>query len=213
MFVGHFAVGFGAKRFAPEVSAGTLVLAALLADVLFLVFLALGVEHVAIQPGITRTNALDLYDIALSHSLLMDVIWGALLASVYMVARSGRRGRTRGAWVLLIAVLSHWLLDWLSHRPDMPLAPGAHRMFGLGLYNSPLGMLLVEGGLWIAGLAIYARTTRARGWGGRLALWIGVALLSALWLLSFNGAPPPSLRVFIVVDLVMFPVLLGGCIG
>ena len=83
------------------------------------------------------------------------------------------------------------------------------RYFGLGLYNSPLGLLLVEGGLWLAGIVLYVRATRARGLAGHLVLWIGVAIFTALWLLSFNGAPPPSMRLLVIVDLILFPVLLA----
>jgi membrane-bound metal-dependent hydrolase YbcI (DUF457 family) len=158
MFVGHFAIGFGAKRWAPKTSVGTLIFAALLADLLVFVFVAVGIEHISIRPGITRVNALNLYDFAWSHSLAMDVVWGALLGAVYFLTR--RNGR--GAWVLSAAVLSHWVLDWVSHRPDMPLAPGFHRYYGLGLYNSPLGLLIVEGGLWVIGIILYLRETRTR---------------------------------------------------
>jgi len=140
MFVGHFAIGLGAKHWAPKTSIGTLMFAALLADLLVFVFVAVGIEHIRIRPGINHVNALDLYDFAWSHSLVMDVVWAALLAAAYSLTR--RYGR--GAWVLFAGVLSHWDLDWPSHRPDMPLAPGFHRYYGLGLYNSPLGLLIVK---------------------------------------------------------------------
>ena len=209
MFVGHFGVGFAAKKLAPETSLGTLVLAAMLADVLFLIFLPAGLEHIRIAPGITRLNALDLYDIALSHSVLTDVLWAGLFAGAYFA----RRRYPAGAWAIIVAVLSHWLLDFVSHRPDMPLVPGIPRYFGLGLYNSPVGLLIVEGLIWFGGIALYLRSTRApsgrKSRAGTLVLWIGVALLSALWLLSFSRAPPPSVRVFVIVDLIAFPILIG----
>jgi FtsH-binding integral membrane protein len=203
MFVGHFAIGFGAKRWAPKTSVGTLVFAALLADLLVFLFVAAGIEHISIQPGITRINALNLYDFAWSHSLVMDIVWGALLAVVYFLSRRHRRA----AWVLFAAVLSHWVLDWASHRPDMPLAPGFHRYYGLGLYNSPLGLLIVEGGLWVIGIILYLRATRARGFAGRLVLWTFIMVFTALWFLSFTGAAPPSLHVLVTVDLILFPIV------
>jgi hypothetical protein len=205
MFVGHFGVGFGGKRLAPRTSLGTLVLSAMLADLLGFTFVALGIEHIGIQRGITRVNALNLYDFAWSHSLLMDVVWGALLAGGYFLFRR----YSRGAWVIFAVVLSHWVLDWLSHRPDMALAPGFHRYFGLGLYNSPLGLLIVEGAIWIAGIITYLRTTRSKGVAGNLVLGLGIVIFTALWLLSFNGAPPPSIHVLIVVDLFLFPLVIG----
>src|SRR5581483_4968671 len=205
MFVGHFAIGFGAKRWAPQTSVGTFMFAALFADLLLFVFVAVGIEHISIQPGITRVNPLNLYDFAWSHSLVMDVVWGALLAAAYFLTRRYRCG----AWVLFAAVLSHWLLDWASHRPDMPLAPGFHRYYGLGLYNSPLGLLIVEGGLWVIGIILYLRVTHTRRFAGHLALWIFIVVFTALWLLSFNGAPPPSVHVLVTVDLILFPIVFG----
>src|SRR5690242_3013072 len=144
MLVGHFAVGLAAKRIVPNVSAGTLVLAAVLADLLAFVFLIAGIEHVNITPGITAVNPIDCYDFAISHSLLMDAVWAALFAAAYFMWKRD----VRVAWVLFAAVLSHWVLDWISHRPDMALAPGMHRYFGLGLWNSVPATLAVEGSLW-----------------------------------------------------------------
>ena len=205
MFVGHFGVGFAAKGLAPKTSVGTLVLSAMLADLLGFAFIAVGIEHIAIQPGITRVNALNLYDFAWSHSLFMDVVWGALLACAYLLLRHYRRG----ACIIFAGVLSHWVLDWVSHRPDMALVPGFHRYFGLGLYNSPIGLLLVEGSIWIAGIIVYLQTTRSKGLAGNLALWTFIVIFTALWLLSFNGAPPPSLHILVFVDLFLFPIIIG----
>jgi hypothetical protein len=95
MFVGHFAIGFGAKRWAPKTSVGTLMFAALLADLLVFVFVAVGIEHITIRAGITRVNALNLYDFAWSHSLVMDVVWGALLAAALFPNSPLRARRVR----------------------------------------------------------------------------------------------------------------------
>jgi hypothetical protein len=206
MFVGHFAVGLAAKPAAPRTSIGTLVLAALLADLLVWAFVVAGIEHIAIKPGITATNALDLYDYPLSHSLLMDVVWGALLAGGYYAIRK----YSRGAWLIFAAVVSHWVLDWITHRPDMPLAPGIYRYFGLGLFNSRPGMLIVEGGIWLAGIVIYERATRSRGRAGMWVFYVVVALLTWLWIGSLNGAPPPVSPIQIgKIDVVAILVLVA----
>jgi membrane-bound metal-dependent hydrolase YbcI (DUF457 family) len=165
-----------------------------------------GVEQFAIKPGITATNALELQYVAISHSLLMDAVWGGLLAGIYYAVRKS----ARGAWVIFFAVLSHWVLDWMAHRPDMPLAPGIHAVFGLGLYNSRIGMLLVEGLLWLAGIVIYERATRSRGRAGIWVFYIVVALLTWLWLGSLNGAPPPvSVATIGKIDVIAIGVLVG----
>src|SRR4051812_34423927 len=125
MHVGHFAVGLVAKRAEPKLSLGTLVLAAMLSDFLWAIFLFAGIEHVRFRPGRGAANYADAYDIALSHSLLMDVVWGALFAGAYFL----RRRYPRGALVLFVAVVSHWVLDVVAHRPDMSLAPGTDSFF------------------------------------------------------------------------------------
>ena len=184
MLAGHLAVGMAVKRIAPTVSLGTAVLAALLADVLAFPLVLAGIEHFRIEPAVQR-NRLVGDGIAYSHSLLMDVIWGALLAAAYFLWRR----YPRGAWVLFGAIVSHWVLDTVSHRPDMPLAPGVSAVFGLGLWNSIPATLLVEGGMWLAGIIVYVRATRARTWAGIYAFWTGVALLTLAWFGNVTAGP------------------------
>jgi hypothetical protein len=205
MFVGHFAAGLIAKRVAPAVSLGTTVLAATFPDVLWCLFLLVGIEHAAIQPGITAVNPLDLYDIALSHSLLLDVFWGVALAGGYFWWRRDQRG----AWVIFAAVLSHWVLDFVSHRPDMPLAPGVARYLGLGLWNSVWATFVVEGLLWLVSIVLYARATCGKTRAGVFGFWIMVAILTALWVVSLGGAPPPNLLAVGIVNSVLGVVVLA----
>jgi hypothetical protein len=205
MFVGHFAAGLIAKRAAPAASLGTMILAATFADALFCIFLLTGIEHVAIVPGITAVNALDLYDIPLSHSLLMDTVWAAALAAIYFWRRRDRRG----AWVVFAAVLSHWLLDFVSHRPDMPLAPGVARTFGLGLWHSAWATFVVEGVLWAVSIVLYVRITKATSRAGVFGFWGMIVLVSALWIVSLGGAPPPGLLAVGIVNAVLGSVTLA----
>jgi hypothetical protein len=200
MLVGHFAVGLAAKRIVPSVSAGTLILAAVLADLLAFVFLIAGIEHVNIRPGNTAVNPVDCYDFAISHSLLMDAIWAGLFAAAYFLWRRN----SRGAWVLFAAVLSHWVLDFVSHRPDMALAPGVHRYFGLGLWNSLPATLLVEGSLWLLAVAIYARAAKPK-----LRFWIVVVLLSLVFVTSPSAPPPRSVMTFAIQGLIFFSLVVA----
>ncbi len=188
MFVGHYGVAFAAKKVAPQTSLGTLVLAALLADLLGWTLVVAGVEHFAFKPGITITNPLDAYDYPISHSLATDAIWALLLAAAYYAVRS----YWRGTLVILAAVMSHWVVDFISHRPDLPLAPGIHKYIGLGLYNSRPGMFFVEGTIWVAGIVIYLRATRSRTRSAPYVFWIGAAMLTWVWLVSLKGLPPPG---------------------
>jgi hypothetical protein len=209
MFVGHFAVGLAAKRMAPEVSLAPLILAAIFADVLWVLFFVLGVERVVIQPGLMAANSLNLVYVPFSHGLVMDVVWGGLFAGVYFLSRND----TRGAWVLFAAVVSHWFLDFVTHRPDMPLIPGIDLRFGLGLWNSRAATFVVEGAVWLGAVVLYARTTRAKGRPGSYAFWFVIVLLTALWLISLRGDPPPSLSAMAAVNTVFFAVVLAWASG
>ena len=190
MFVGHLAVGFAGKRFAPKTSLGTLLIAAQLPDILWSIFLITGVEHARIVPGITAASPLDLYDFPVSHSLLLDFIWAFAFAGLYFLVKR----YARGAWVLLLAVLSHWVLDFVSHRPDMPLAPGLPWKHGLGVWNSVPLTFAVEGGLWLLGIAVYLRATMSSDRLGTYAFWPVIAVLTAIWIGSIVGNPPPDVR-------------------
>jgi len=186
MFIGHFGVAFGLKRMAPRASLAALMTATAWADILWTVFLLLGWEHVRIAVGDTNWAPLDLYDYPWSHSFLMLAAWGCVLALLYRAWKSDRAG----AWAIAIGVLSHWVLDWVTHRPDMPLYPGGPK-FGLGLWNSITGTWVVELAVFFAGVWIYAATTEARDRAGRWGFWAFVAFLLILFL-GDRFSPPPQ---------------------
>lgn len=189
MFIGHVAVALGAKKAAPKTSFGTLLLAAQLPDLIWPFFLILGWERVRIVPGITAVSPLDFTSYPLTHSLLADFGWGLLLAGLYLVVKKS----PRGALIIWACVMSHWLLDFISHRPDLPLYPGS-RLVGLGLWNSVSATLVVEGGLFVVGVMIYSRTTRPRDKVGEFSYKTFVALLVLIYLGSLMGPPPPSVN-------------------
>ncbi|HUB79625.1 MAG TPA: hypothetical protein VMB03_12550 [Bryobacteraceae bacterium] len=200
MFVGHFAVGLAGKRFAPSVSLGTLVLAAMLADLLWCVFWIAGIEPMEFRQGMGAANYFHASNIALSHSLLLDCVWGGLFAAVYFL----RRRSPRGAWILFAAVVSHWVLDWIAHPPDLQLAPGAHAFFGLGLWTSIPATIMVEGGFWLAAVILYARAFRPNGRTGIVAFWTVVVLLTIAWYGNISGPPPRDPHSAPYASLILF---------
>ena len=189
MFIGHFAVAFAAKRAAPELSLGTLFLAAQLADLVWPTLVLLGVESFAIKPGATAVTPLEFTHYPWSHSLVAMVGWGFLLAIAWLIAR---RGTPWAALVIIGVVLSHWMLDVISHRPDMPLTVGGDARFGLGLWNSLPATLAVEGILFALCVALYARMTKPLDGIGRWGLWSLVAFLAVVYLANLFGPLPPS---------------------
>jgi len=189
MFIGHFGVGFAAKRVAPEVSLGMLILACQLADILWPTFVLAGVESFRIVPGITRVTPLDFTSYPWSHSLAALVAWGVLAAIAYRVLR---KSPPRVLVVLFLLVVSHWFLDVVVHRPDMPLTPHGAARFGWTLWDSLPATLAVEIPLFAAGVALYASATRARDRIGTWAWWSLVAFLAAVYALNLTSPPPPS---------------------
>jgi len=188
MFLGHFAVAFAAKRAAPGVPLGTLFLAAQLADLVWPTLVLLGVERFEIRPGITAVTPVDFIHYPWSHSLVALAGWGAVLgiACWLWTRRSG------AAAILFAVVLSHWLLDFASHRPDMPLTLEGDERLGLGLWHSVAWTLAVEVLLLAIGFVVYARTTRPIDRTGQWSLAGLIAFLVVVYLASLFGPPPPN---------------------
>ena len=189
MFIGHFAVGFAAKRVAPSVSLGTLFLACQFADLLWPVLVIAGIEHVGVRPGVTVVTPLEFVSYPFSHSLIAGAAWGMLFAWVYTWLR---KCRPSVGVVLAFVVVSHWVLDALSHGPDMPVLVSGSLRVGLGLWNSYAATILVEGLIFAGGVALYLRSTRAVDRTGRVALWALVAFLLIVYAANLVGPPPPS---------------------
>jgi hypothetical protein len=202
MFIGHFALGFAARRATPRVSLAALFGAAQLADLLWPALVALGVEQVRVDPGNTRFTPLDFVSYPYSHSLCLLVVWGIVYGAVYRAA-TGLNGRA--LQLLAALVVSHWVLDVVTHRPDMPLYPGGPKV-GLGLWNSVSGTMLVEVAMYAAGLWLYVGATRARDRVGRWAFISFAVALVVIYVATALGPPPPSLAAVWVVG------LLGGAI-
>ncbi len=206
MFIGHFAVGMAAKKPARRPSLGTLFLAVEWPDLIWPIFLMFHVERVYIVPGMMAACPLDLVDYPLSHSLLAVTGWGFLLAGIYYLIRKDARG---AGWIWL-CVLSHWFLDAIVHRPDLPLYPGSHTLVGLGLWNSIVGTVLVEGVIFVIGVRLYLKATRARDRRGTFALWSFIVVLVAIYLANLVGPPPPNLRALEIAGLSLWLIPVWG---
>lgn len=185
MFIGHYGVSYAAKRFAPRTSLGTLFLSVQLLDVLFSVFVLVGLERLRIVPGFTAYNPYDLVYMPYSHSLVGALVW-ALIAGLLMAAL---RGRAAGFWVG-IAVFSHFVLDVPMHTPDLPIAGNESLKIGFGLWNHRNLALIAELVVLLGGLAIYWQTARPTG--PKRTATIGLAILLVLATLATPFAPPPT---------------------
>lgn len=205
MFIGHFAVGFASQRAAPRTPLVWLLLAPLFLDVVWPILVLAGIEWASVSPGFTAFVPLDLAHMPWSHSLAMAVLWSIAFAGVYRL----RHADGRGAVVLGLGVSSHWVLDWITHAPDLGLAPGVEARTGLGLWNSIPGTLAVEGTLFAASIAVYVHATRPRDRAGRRGLVGVVAFLLVAYAVSSFGPPPADIRAVALASLVATAVVLA----
>jgi hypothetical protein len=195
MFLGHFAVGLAGKRYAPVVSLGTWFLAVQLVDLLWPFFLLTGAERVRVVPGITAFTPFDFEHYPITHSLVGGVAWALMLA----MGCAAFYRNAKAAIALGAGVLSHWVLDVISHRPDMPVLPGGPYI-GLGLWNSVPATVCVELLLFFTGIYIYSRDRRPR-----LAFWLMVGfMLFAFFGAAFGPTPPEDVTALAVSALAVW---------
>jgi hypothetical protein len=188
MFLGHYAVGLAAKRIDNGPSLGTTLMAAQFIDLLWPIFLIIGIERVEIDPRNTAFTPLNFTHYPYSHSLVATICWGILLGLVYYIVSKNRRG----AILLGFLVLSHWLLDLATHRPDLPISFSEQQKVGLGLWNNKMLTLIIESLMFVIGLVIYLRSTRPVNKKGNYLFWTFMILISGIYIGSIFGPPPTS---------------------
>lgn len=206
MFIGHFAVALAAKKAAPKTSLATLIAASQLVDLLWPLLLLLGLEHVRIDPGNTVMTPLDFYNYPITHSLVGAVGWSLLFGGIYYFRRQLRRE----AMVVSLVVFSHWILDLLTHRPDLPLFTSDTMKFGMGLWNSAAGTIVVEFALFAVGAYIYFSSTTAKN---KIGFYAPVSLLVFLVVMHLGnifGPPPPSEAMIAIAGNAMWLFVLWG---
>lgn len=184
MFVGHYGVSFAAKKAEPVISLWVLFIAVQLLDVLWAPFVLLGIEKVRIVPGFTASNPLDLYYMPYTHSLLAAIGWSVVAFLAYRAVRPAPR---RAAAIVGLAVFSHWVLDFLVHRPDLPLYDNTAKV-GLGLWNLPAVAFSLEALLLFGAMWLYVRQGTAR----RTAMLVFGVVMLGIQAYVFFGPPPVS---------------------
>ena len=206
MFIGHFGAGFAGKKFDKSPSLGTYFMAAQFVDLLWPLFLLLGIERVKIESGNTAVTPLDFVYYPFSHSLIGVIFWALLFGLVYFLFKKN----IKVAFVLGLIVISHWFLDLIVHRPDLPIIFGVDLKVGFGLWNSLIGTVIVEGLIFIGGLFIYLKSTKAKNKTGKYALWGLVIFLVAIYISNLFGPPPDSTEAIGIVGNAQWLIVLWG---
>src|SRR4051794_35208641 len=173
MFIGHFALAFALKRAAPKTNLGWLIASVEFLDLIWPILVLVGVERVQVEPGNTVFTPLNFVSYPYSHSLIAAIIWSILFGGVYYAISKYRTG----ALVVAGGVLSHWFLDLIVHRPDLPLYPGGGEKFGLGMWNSFAATMIVETVMFVVGVWLYVSMTRPVDAIGRWALALFILFL------------------------------------
>ncbi|MEP0827467.1 MAG: hypothetical protein HRF51_03005 [bacterium] len=200
MFIGHIAVGLASKKISPRLSLGTLLLSVQFIDLLWPVMLILGLEKVEIVPGITAFTPLDFKSYPITHSLLMAVIWGLAFGFIYFLFRR----HLLNAVLLGFGVVSHWLLDLLTHRPDLPLAPGVPTVVGLGVWNFFWLSFVLESLLYVIGISLYLTVSRPKDRTGTYSFWSLILFLGAIFIANAFGPPPPNVNAIAYAGLALW---------
>lgn len=186
MFIGHFGVGLAAKKMAPELNLGILFIGCQLLDLIWPMLVLLDIEHVSVDHAATVVTPLNFSHYPYSHSLVMTLFY-SLLASllVWRIFKS-----SRVAVIAFLIVLSHWILDYVTHRPDLPIFFGEDK-FGLGLWNSLWSTVLVEVAIFVFGIMLFLKSSPPFDKKRKIIFWSLVGFLSIIYFGNLFGPKPP----------------------
>lgn len=210
MFIGHYGVALVAKRVDKNVPLGLLFFATQFVDILFFLLVLAGVERVLIVPGITAVSPFDFTYYPYSHSLTASLLWACLFFVVLKIipSKSGSRNN-RSALVVAATVLSHFFLDVIVHRADLPLFGGNSYKFGMGLWNYVITSSLVEILTLVIGLWLYLKSTKGITFGGKYGMIIFTVFLVIMQMASLFMPPPPDIRGFAIFGFVYQLLMIG----
>lgn len=197
MFIGHFGVALVAKKKAPRAPLALLFLAAQLLDYIWPLLVFFGVEYFSIDPGNTSFTPLNFENYPYSHSLLMVLGWSVILGGIYYYFAKNYKS----AIVVGLLVTSHWVLDFITHRPDLPLYPGGEDFYGLGLWNSVAGTVFIESLIFAGGVYLYIKS--AAHFKPKY-FWSLISMLVILYIGNLFSPPPPSVEMVTYSALVLW---------
>lgn len=175
MFMGHYGLAVwdaqrGKKR--PLISLWQAFLAVQFMDIVFAILAVFDIEGTVMKSG------QPFFDIKWSHSFVSSVLLSFLGGAVFLFFKP--KVGIKGFWVIAALVFSHWLLDLVVHRPDLPLYPQSSQLFGFGFWNYPIAAFILEIGLLFLGLFYWVRVTSPKNMLFTIAPWCLFAFMVAI---------------------------------
>ena len=205
VFIGHFGAGLALKRADRTLSLGLLFIAAQLSDLIYGVTLLTGVEKVSIVAGTSPLTSAEYVFFPYSHSLVATLLLAGLVALIFLIVPfKSSLPKSKTALIMATAVLSHFILDAITHNPEVDLLGNGVYKIGLGIWNYPIASYTIEALLLIAGLWIYLRTTKTITFGGKYGLLILSVILLTLNAVNTFGLYPTNTINFAVTMLIVY---------
>lgn len=189
MFIGHFAMGFAAKKINPKASLGTYFLAAQFLDLLWPTLLLFNIEKAELSTDPSHPVPLVFTSYPFSHSLALVALWAIGFSLVHFLFQKNKAV----AFLLGFTVFSHWLLDLVVHVPDLPLFPGDSPLLGLGLWKSKALTLILEMSFFITAVFFYMNSTRPKNKSGKFGMWGLILFLITIHLANVYGPAPKDI--------------------
>ncbi|QQS36129.1 MAG: hypothetical protein IPM56_18120 [Ignavibacteriales bacterium] len=206
MFIGHFGAGFAGKKFDKTASLGTYFMAAQWIDLIWPIFILLGIERVEINKTVSAVTPLDFVYYPFTHSLFGVIVWAVVFGAVYFFIKK----KFKTALILGALVLSHWFLDLLVHIPDLPIIPGSELKVGFGLWNSFAATVILEGLVFAAGVFLYYKSTKKKNKTGVYALLGLIIFLVVMYIANLFGPPPENVESIGIVGNAQWLIIAWG---
>ena len=205
IFIGHFGLGLALKRADKTLSLGLLFIAVQLPDLIYGFTLLTGVEKISFVAGANPLTSAEYIFFPYSHSFVATLLLAGLVVLIFLIAPfKSNLSKSKTALVMATAVLSHFILDAITHVPDLDLLGNGAYKIGLGLYNYPIASYIIEALLLITGLWIYLRSTKSIGFRGKYGLPVLGVVLLILNAVSTFGPPETNIEYFAITMLAVY---------
>lgn len=208
MFAGHYGVSYAFKATEKRASLGLLFLAVQFIDVLWAIFVILGLEKVQLAPQLPASR-LIYNSIPFTHSMLGALTWSVLVYILFRFIPASKSTRKASiALVMGLGVFSHWILDFIVHRPDLGVIGNIEKV-GLGLYDYPLLAFSLEAVVLLGGIWLYMRSTTATSFLGKYGMYFFAAFLLLMNAFTYWGPNPPSVQIAAIFNEIFYFVAAG----